>query len=83
MCSAPNPSERTVVPHPAALEIRALGDAPHPGFEEDLWVEAETAALYRVALGSLSLAATQEDGSVRVAGPPTLAREFRHWLRIR
>lgn len=54
----------------------------HPGFEEDLWVEAETSALYRVVLGSLSLTEVEEAGSVRVAGPPTLARGLRYWLRI-
>lgn len=54
----------------------------HPGFEEDLWVEAETSALYRVVLGALSLAEAQKTGSVHVAGPPTLARGLRDWLRI-
>jgi hypothetical protein len=53
----------------------------HPGFEEDLWITSDPAALYRVFLGRISLDAAIETG-VRVDGPPALIRALPRWFRL-
>jgi DNA-binding HxlR family transcriptional regulator len=54
----------------------------HPGFQEDLQVTADPAELYRLFLGTLSLTAARDDGSVRVDGPPSLVRALPRWFRL-
>jgi hypothetical protein len=50
-----------------------------PGFEIDVVVTADLAALYRVWLGHLSLAAARRAELVRLEGPPALVRAFPTW----
>jgi len=52
-----------------------------PGFDTDLVVTADIAALYRVWLGRASLADALKEGSVEIDGPPLLARAFPRWLQ--
>lgn len=54
----------------------------YPGFQEDLWVSAEVAALYRVFAGSMLLADAVDGGLVRIDGPPSLARAVPSWFRL-
>jgi len=51
-----------------------------PGFDTDIFVVADTAALYRVYLGRLSLSAAMREGSVAVTGPSTMVRAFPRWF---
>lgn len=53
-----------------------------PGFEVDLIVRADVAALTRVYLGHLSLSEALRGGSVQLVGPRELCRGFRGWLGI-
>jgi len=55
----------------------------HPGFQEDLRIAADTAALYRVFLGTMGLVEAEDEGRIRVDGPPALVRSLRTWFRIR
>jgi DNA-binding HxlR family transcriptional regulator len=55
----------------------------HPGFEEDLFVRAQPIQLYRLVVGSQSLAQAMEDGLVRVDGPPRLVRSLPRWFLLR
>lgn len=54
----------------------------HPGFQEDVRVIADVAALYRVFLGRLDLADAMEAGLVGVDGLPSLVRAFPRWFRL-
>jgi DNA-binding HxlR family transcriptional regulator len=54
----------------------------HPGFDADLIVTADLAALYRVWLGTAELAAARRAGFVEIDGPPALARAFPGWLEL-
>ena len=51
-----------------------------PGFEVDLVIQAEVAALAKVHTGHLSFAAGVRAGSIRVEGPRELVRAFPGWL---
>ena len=52
----------------------------HPGFDIDLLVTADIAALYQVWLGRMSFAEALRDKSVRVDGLPALERAFPTWF---
>ncbi len=52
----------------------------HPGFDVDLTVDVDTAALYRVYLGRAELGGTIAAGQVSMSGPPTLRRGFGRWF---
>ena len=51
-----------------------------PGFDTDVYVTADTAALYRVYLGRQSLTAAMQQGSVTVTGTATMVRVFPRWF---
>jgi DNA-binding HxlR family transcriptional regulator len=51
-----------------------------PGFEVDLYVDADLAAMAKVWLGDLSLASVLRSKEVRIIGPRTLVRDFQSWL---
>ena len=55
----------------------------HPGFEEDLWITAESTTLYLVFLGRIGLSAATDDGALAVDGPPSLVRALPRWFRLR
>ena len=55
----------------------------HPGFDEDLFVTAHPADLYRLVVGQQSLAGAMDDGTVRVDGPTSLVRSLPRWLFLR
>lgn len=50
-----------------------------PGFEVDLYVDAELAALARVWLGDLPFASVLRSREVEISGPPALAKAFPSW----
>ena len=52
----------------------------HPGFEVDLLVTADIAALYQVWLGRMSFAETLRDNRVRLDGVLALERAFPTWF---
>ena len=53
-----------------------------PGFEVDLFVDAELAAFTRVWLGDLTFAQAQLNGSIRLSGERRWARAFPSWLLL-
>ncbi|HSN20895.1 MAG TPA: helix-turn-helix domain-containing protein, partial [Usitatibacter sp.] len=53
-----------------------------PGFEVDLYVEADLASFARVWLGDVALEAAIRSGEVRLAGPAELRRAFPSWLLL-
>jgi DNA-binding HxlR family transcriptional regulator len=53
-----------------------------PGFEVDLTVRADLAAMTRVWLGYEPLSAALRDGSISLDGARGLVREFPHWLAL-
>jgi DNA-binding HxlR family transcriptional regulator len=53
-----------------------------PGFDVDLHVRADVAALTRVYLGHVPLAETLRSGSVQLTGSRELRSGFRRWLGI-
>jgi DNA-binding HxlR family transcriptional regulator len=52
----------------------------HPGFDVDVEVTADTAALYRVYLGRAELSGAIRAGQVTMSGPRTLQRGLRDWF---
>jgi hypothetical protein len=52
----------------------------HPGFDVDVEVTADTAALYRVYLGQAELGGAIRAGKVTISGPRTLQRGLRSWF---
>ncbi len=52
----------------------------HPGFDADLEVVADTAALYQVYLGRADLAGAIRAGQLTMSGPETLQRGFGYWF---
>jgi DNA-binding HxlR family transcriptional regulator len=52
----------------------------HPGFDADLAVVVDTAALYRVYLGRAELGGAIRAGQLTMSGPRTLQREFARWF---
>jgi hypothetical protein len=53
-----------------------------PGFEIDLFVDADLAALTKAWLGDLRLADAIRSGLVRVEGATALVRAFPGWLAL-
>jgi DNA-binding HxlR family transcriptional regulator len=53
-----------------------------PGYEVDLWVDADLASMAGVWLGDLSFAAAVREKKIRLAGTPALVREFPAWLLL-
>ena len=51
-----------------------------PGFEADLYVDADLAAMTRVWLGDLPLTSVLRSKDVRITGPRTLVTAFQSWL---
>lgn len=54
----------------------------HPGFDIDLLVTADIAALYRVWLGRITLAEALRDGLIELDGTTPLVRAFPEWLAL-
>lgn len=52
----------------------------YPGFEIDLRVTADPAALYGIYLGRTSYTQARRSGALRVEGPSTLVRAFPTWF---
>lgn len=53
-----------------------------PGFEIDLFVDADLLALTKAWMGDVRLADTMRAGLVRVEGPTALVRAFPGWLAL-
>jgi hypothetical protein len=53
-----------------------------PGFEEDLVVRADVAALTRVWMGDVRLGDAMRQGLIRLDGLPTFRRAFPTWLAL-
>jgi len=53
-----------------------------PGFEVDLFVNADLAALARVWLGEIPIRQAIREGALNVTGEPRLARDFPSWLLL-
>lgn len=53
-----------------------------PGFEVDLVVDADVAALTRVWMGDVRLADGMRHGLIRIDGPRTFVRAFPSWLAL-
>jgi DNA-binding HxlR family transcriptional regulator len=53
-----------------------------PGFEVELFLEADLAAMTKVWLGDLRLKDTMRKGEIVVEGQPQLTRDFPHWLGL-
>jgi DNA-binding HxlR family transcriptional regulator len=51
-----------------------------PGFDTDIFVTADTAALYGVYLGRRTLSSAMREGLVTVVGAPSLVRAFPRWF---
>ena len=51
-----------------------------PGFEVDVMLRADTATLYRVFIGRVSLAAAIRDGAVTIEGSAARRHEFSRWF---
>jgi DNA-binding HxlR family transcriptional regulator len=53
-----------------------------PGFEVDLYLEADLAAMAKVWLGDVTFEQTLRSGEVRLSGSRELARAFPAWLML-
>jgi len=53
-----------------------------PGYEVDVWVDADLASMAKVWLGDLAFADAMREKKVRLAGTPALVREFPAWLLL-
>jgi hypothetical protein len=53
-----------------------------PGFELDLLITADTAALHRVWIGRLSFGVAMRDGLIRLQGTRDVVRGFPRWLAL-
>ncbi len=51
-----------------------------PGFDVDLWIEADLSSFFQVWLGRLDFVAAEAKGLVRVRGAPALERSFPRWF---
>jgi DNA-binding HxlR family transcriptional regulator len=51
-----------------------------PGFEVDIWIEADLAAMAKVYLGDLAFAEALRTKKIRMSGMPGLIRQFPTWL---
>jgi DNA-binding HxlR family transcriptional regulator len=53
-----------------------------PGFETDLYVDADMATIAQVWLGDLPFEAAQRAGKIRLSGPRALEKAFPGWLLL-
>jgi DNA-binding HxlR family transcriptional regulator len=53
-----------------------------PGFEVDLYVDADVAAMAKVWLGDLTFESVCRSGQVRMTGPQHLIKAFPSWLML-
>lgn len=53
-----------------------------PGYEVELYVDADLAAMSRVWLGDMSLATALREKKLRLSGTPSAIREFPVWLPV-
>jgi hypothetical protein len=53
-----------------------------PGFEVDLYVDADLSAMTKIYLGDVTFASASRVGDVRLSGPRDLARAFPSWLLL-
>lgn len=53
-----------------------------PGFEVDLYVDADLATMAKVWLGDIAFESAARAGGVRLTGPRELARKFPSWLML-
>ena len=53
-----------------------------PGFEVDLYVDADLSAMTRIYLGDATFASASRAGDVRLSGPRELVRGFPTWLLL-
>jgi DNA-binding HxlR family transcriptional regulator len=51
-----------------------------PGFDVDITLRSDTATLYRVFVGRLSLASAMRTGTLTMEGTPAHRREFSRWF---
>ena len=51
-----------------------------PGFDPDLVLIADLSAFYQVWLGQIDYSTALRSGTIKLDGPPSLAREFPKWL---
>jgi DNA-binding HxlR family transcriptional regulator len=51
-----------------------------PGFEVEIWLEADLAAMVKVYLGDLAFAEALRMKKIRLSGMPALVRQFPTWL---
>jgi DNA-binding HxlR family transcriptional regulator len=51
-----------------------------PGYEVDVWVNADAKALQLVWIGKLTLETAVEQGQLTIDGPRQLTRGFEHWF---
>jgi hypothetical protein len=54
----------------------------NPGYDVDLWLELDTAAMVRVWLGDTTFADALRAKTVRLSGDPQLAKQFPSWLLL-
>jgi hypothetical protein len=54
----------------------------HPGFDVDVVVTADLAAMYKVWLGHISFAEALHSGGVELQAPPSLVRAFPTWFAL-
>ena len=52
----------------------------YPGFDVDLHVTTDPAALYDIYLGRTTLTNAKRQGTLRIQGPTTLVRAFSRWF---
>lgn len=65
------------------LERSAVDVCLHdPGFEVDLYVEADLGAMAKVWLGDMTFAAAVRAKKIRLTGMPALVRQFPSWLLL-
>jgi DNA-binding HxlR family transcriptional regulator len=54
----------------------------HPGFDEDLVLDADAAAMARVWTGAMTWEQAVKSGGLRLSGPRDLVRDFPTWLLL-
>jgi hypothetical protein len=53
-----------------------------PGFDVDLFVDAEVEALTQIYLAHLTVAAAVRGGEITLTGPPEYRRAFASWIGV-
>jgi DNA-binding HxlR family transcriptional regulator len=54
----------------------------NPGYDVDLWLTTDTAAMVRVWLGDTTFADALRANTIRLSGDPQLAKQFPSWLLL-